>query len=216
MRVTIHESRRKRGVAEIDHLGVSGRGQVASRIDDLVSLNNDDAVLHERVRFSIKQTRRFEDDDFVGSGRGVGENRGRENQEREPEKGREVHRDGIKIFPAQSKTAAQLAVLSRATALIEWADAPTTNACSSLRIDVDRSFGLRANESTEGSLARAEIGSFANAGARDRLRHSLGRKNSDARQGRAQRDDLFSENAGWLGAENAGRIYTDALHFGHV
>src|SRR5260370_2200401 len=56
MRMPVHESGRKRGVAEIDDLRISRRRQVASGIDNLVALNNDDAVLGQRFRFSIEQT----------------------------------------------------------------------------------------------------------------------------------------------------------------
>ena len=59
MRVPIHESGRKRRVAEIDHLRVSWRAQIASGIDDFAALNDDNAVLHECFRLAIEQTRRF-------------------------------------------------------------------------------------------------------------------------------------------------------------
>src|ERR1700736_245850 len=49
MRVPVHEAGRKRGVAEINNLRVRGRWQTASGVDNLVALNNNDAVLDERL-----------------------------------------------------------------------------------------------------------------------------------------------------------------------
>jgi len=44
----IHESRTNRRVAEIDDLRIARRRQIAPNIDNLVTLHDDDAVLHER------------------------------------------------------------------------------------------------------------------------------------------------------------------------
>src|SRR5207253_1726117 len=49
-----------------------------------------------------------------------------------------------------------------------------------------------------------------------RLRSALGGENSDARQSRVERDALFAKNAGWINAENAGDLYTHALHLRFV
>src|SRR5436853_419146 len=48
MRMPIHETGRKGGVAEIDDLRIRRRRQIASGIDNLVAVNNDDAVLGQR------------------------------------------------------------------------------------------------------------------------------------------------------------------------
>src|SRR5262249_61353257 len=49
-----------------------------------------------------------------------------------------------------------------------------------------------------------------------RLRSAVGRQDSDARQGRTQRDVVFTEDSRWLAAEDACNLYTDAIHLGHV
>ena len=47
------------GVAEIDHLRALRNGDVPSRIDDFSILHNHHAVLDQGVRFSIEQSRPF-------------------------------------------------------------------------------------------------------------------------------------------------------------
>ena len=44
------------------NLRAAGNRQIASRIDNLVALHDNDAVLHERVRFAVEHPRRFEHD----------------------------------------------------------------------------------------------------------------------------------------------------------
>ena len=62
MRMRIHENRRKRRVAEVDHLRAARDRQIASRIDNLIALNDHHGVLHERVRLTVKESRRFQHD----------------------------------------------------------------------------------------------------------------------------------------------------------
>src|SRR5256885_3125989 len=62
MGVRVHESGRERGISEIDHLRALRDGKVAAHIDDLVALNNNDAVCDERLRFSVEQASSFQDD----------------------------------------------------------------------------------------------------------------------------------------------------------
>ena len=49
-----------------------------------------------------------------------------------------------------------------------------------------------------------------------RLRPSMGRKDSDAGQGRIERDVVFAKNAGWIAAEDAGDLHSHALYFRHL
>src|SRR5581483_1098656 len=65
MRVGIHESWRECRVAEIDHLRVAWNGQVAANIDNLVALNDNDAIWNERFRFPIEHALGFQRDDIV-------------------------------------------------------------------------------------------------------------------------------------------------------
>src|ERR1041384_7382243 len=67
MRVRIHETRRKRRVAQIDHLRVARDRQITSRIENLIALNEHHGVLHERVRLTVKESRRFQRDSLIGS-----------------------------------------------------------------------------------------------------------------------------------------------------
>ena len=69
MRMRIHETRRERSVAEVDHLRAARDRQVASCIDNLIALHDNDTVLHERVRFAVEESRRFERNGLIG---GVG------------------------------------------------------------------------------------------------------------------------------------------------
>ena len=66
MGVRIHETGRKRRVAEIDDLRALRNGQVAAGIHDLVALNNDDAVGHQRLCFSVKETGGLQCDHLIG------------------------------------------------------------------------------------------------------------------------------------------------------
>ena len=61
VRVRIHESRRKRGVTEIDHLRAGGNRQVAPRVGDRGSLDNDDTVRDQRLRFAVEEACRLQD-----------------------------------------------------------------------------------------------------------------------------------------------------------
>ena len=49
MGMPVHKTGRKGGVTEINDLCIRGRRQIASGIYDFVALNNDDAVLDERL-----------------------------------------------------------------------------------------------------------------------------------------------------------------------
>ncbi len=60
MRVRIHETRTKRRIAKVDNACVAGNLQVASCVNNFVVLYDDDPVLQERVRFTIKHSRSFE------------------------------------------------------------------------------------------------------------------------------------------------------------
>ena len=62
MRMRIHEARRKRRIAQVDHLRAARDWQIASRIENLIALHDHDGVLHERVRFTVKESRRFQRD----------------------------------------------------------------------------------------------------------------------------------------------------------
>ena len=72
MGMPVHEAWRKGRVAEVDDLRIRRRRQIASGVDNFVALNNDDAVLGQRFRFAVEQTRCFENNNFVG---GLGRNR---------------------------------------------------------------------------------------------------------------------------------------------
>ena len=63
MGVRVHEAGRQRRVAEIDDSARRLGRQIAANIDNLVALHDHDAVLHERLRFSVEQSRRFQHDD---------------------------------------------------------------------------------------------------------------------------------------------------------
>src|SRR5205809_880537 len=65
MRVRIHETWRKRRVAEVDYLCVIGNRQVASRIDNFVAEYDNDGVLRERVRFTVEHPCGFERERFL-------------------------------------------------------------------------------------------------------------------------------------------------------
>jgi hypothetical protein len=98
MGVTIHEPWRECGVPEINHLRVGWRGQIASRIHNLIALNNNHAITRECIRFSIEQTRRFQNDNFISALNGncrAGEN-GKKNSK--PRTKRRVHPGGIKTL----------------------------------------------------------------------------------------------------------------------
>src|SRR5438874_1241324 len=105
MGVTVHKSWRKRGVAEIDHLCVWRRGQIAAGIDNFIALNNDNAVLDEHFRLSIEQTSCFQDNDFVRSLRRNCRGCSDEKIKGKASDGRKVHHDGIEILQPQSKAA---------------------------------------------------------------------------------------------------------------
>src|SRR4029077_4390162 len=49
-----------------------------------------------------------------------------------------------------------------------------------------------------------------------RLRSSLGRKDSHARQGGTERDIVFAQNTGWLVTQDAGHLHTHSLYFPHL
>ena len=53
----VHETGRERGVAQVDDLRVFGDGGIAPRGNNLVALDDDDTVRHERLRFSVKKAR---------------------------------------------------------------------------------------------------------------------------------------------------------------
>src|SRR6202040_1467149 len=55
MSMPVHEAWRKGRVAEIDALRIRWGRQITPSIDNLVPLNNDDAVLGERFRFTIEK-----------------------------------------------------------------------------------------------------------------------------------------------------------------
>ncbi len=47
MGVCVHESRHKRGVAQIDHLRVAWYSQITANIDNPIALNDNDAILNK-------------------------------------------------------------------------------------------------------------------------------------------------------------------------
>src|SRR5206468_506325 len=62
---------------------------------------------------------------------------------------------------------------------------------------------------------------IANSGAISRttscgLRPALGRRDSNARQSRTERDAVFAKDSRWLAAEDACNLYTNAVHLGHL
>src|SRR5437588_2949538 len=63
MRMCVHEPGRKRRVAEIDHLRALRDGQVAAGISNLVALDDNNAVRHQRLRFAVEESSGFESDD---------------------------------------------------------------------------------------------------------------------------------------------------------
>src|SRR6266446_7605263 len=109
MRMPIHESGRKGGVAEIDDLRIGRRRQIASGIDNLVPLNNDDAVLGQRFRFTVEKSRSFQNDDLVGRvnrNRTADKNKDCEGQPRTKSiESKDVHPGGIETSGRQSKAA---------------------------------------------------------------------------------------------------------------
>ncbi len=64
MRMRIHEAGRKRRIAQIDYLCVARDRQIAPSIDNLIALHDYHGVLHERVRFAVKESRCFQHDWF--------------------------------------------------------------------------------------------------------------------------------------------------------
>ena len=65
MGVRVHESWREGCIAKVNHLCIGRDRNIRSDIDDLIALNNDDAVLHERARFAVEKPRRFQCDDLI-------------------------------------------------------------------------------------------------------------------------------------------------------
>jgi hypothetical protein len=63
----IHETRRKRCIAQVDYLRIARDWQIASRIDNLITLHEDHTVLREDVRFAIKESRRFQRGGLIGT-----------------------------------------------------------------------------------------------------------------------------------------------------
>jgi hypothetical protein len=63
----IHEAGRKRRIAQIDYLCVAWDRQIAPGIDNLIALHDYHAVLQERVRFAVKESRSFQDNSLIGS-----------------------------------------------------------------------------------------------------------------------------------------------------
>jgi hypothetical protein len=64
--VRIHESRRERRVTEIDHLRTGGNREIAPGIGNRGSLDNDDAVRDQRLRFAIEKAGRLQDNERLG------------------------------------------------------------------------------------------------------------------------------------------------------
>ena len=62
MGVRVDQAGRKRGVAEIDHLGVVRHGEIAAGTDDLVPLHEDDAVRQKPFRFAVEKASGFQGD----------------------------------------------------------------------------------------------------------------------------------------------------------
>src|SRR5207244_7357069 len=112
MRMPGHEAWRKGRVTEVDNLRISRRRQIASGVDNFVALNNDDAVLGERFRFTVEKSRSFQNDDLV---RGAHWNCGKDNDCNQENKSYtksaeswDVHPRGIEIshtiyFPDYSR-----------------------------------------------------------------------------------------------------------------
>src|SRR5690349_12759680 len=75
MRVRIHETRRKRRVAQIDYLRVSWDWHITSRIENLIALHVGDDVLRVRIGLTDKEPRRVQRDSLIGSLRRDGETR---------------------------------------------------------------------------------------------------------------------------------------------
>jgi hypothetical protein len=65
----IHETRRKRCVAEVNYLRIARDRQIASRSGNLIALNDHHGVLHKRVRLPVKESRRFQRNSLIGSSR---------------------------------------------------------------------------------------------------------------------------------------------------
>src|SRR6266446_7857426 len=59
MGMPVHEAWRKGRVAEVDDLRIRWRRQIAPSVDNFVALNNDDAVLGQRFRFTVEKSRSF-------------------------------------------------------------------------------------------------------------------------------------------------------------
>ena len=66
MGVRVDKARGKRRIAKIDHLRAAWDRQIAANIDNLIALDDDNAVLHERFRFPIEHALGFERDHLIG------------------------------------------------------------------------------------------------------------------------------------------------------
>ena len=62
MRMRIHEARGKCCITQIDYLRVARDRQIAPGIDNLIALNDHHGILHERVRLTVKESRRLQND----------------------------------------------------------------------------------------------------------------------------------------------------------
>src|SRR6266853_4201788 len=109
MRVCIHESRRKRRVGEVDHLRTAWDRQIAAYVDNLIALDDNDSVLHERFRFLVENSLRFEHDNVVGGldwNRAGGKRKDGENKPRaKSTTSQDIHSRDIEASREQSKTA---------------------------------------------------------------------------------------------------------------
>ena len=100
MRVRVHETGRKRRVAEINHLRIGWNLHVASDVRDHIALHKHDRVAHQRFRFPIEKPRRFERDDVIGGERNRRERK--EKREGESQKTKRIHSAHIELAPRKS------------------------------------------------------------------------------------------------------------------
>ena len=175
VRVRVHESGRKRRVAEIDHPRAGRDGQIAANIDNLVAVHDDDAILHERFRFTVEHPRCFQHDCLIG-GNGCSSRQQEDcNNSRKRETRRNSHLAGLESIRAGSKEV----LVSVETLRFNRAD---ENSAARLRCFARPRYhlfytGVACANTARWAFSLAE-GIFSGHSG---LRSSLGRKNSDAR-----------------------------------
>jgi hypothetical protein len=81
MNMSVDESRKKRLIAQIDELGVSGMLHRRSGFDDPFSLNKNFARRQELAAFDFEQSRRMQDNGMRGRSLGA---RGNPGEKRKP------------------------------------------------------------------------------------------------------------------------------------